>query len=159
MTTIPGRGPRRRFRVASLLFVLVLGGYALWTWGHRSAPLAQERHAEAAASAAAPPSPSATPEERVETLPPLAREKALKPPNDVATGPLDPYEVAHAWVEEDRGQPMGIGAGVPPPPELQHYPDRRRFLAVQMADAQEEKYERPHDDGELAEMIRAGKLV
>jgi hypothetical protein len=80
-------------------------------------------------------------------------------PSPEATAPTEPYDIAHARVEEDRGQPMGLAAHVTVPPELQHYSDRRRFLAVQMADSQEEKYDLPQDDADLVAMYRAGKLV
>jgi hypothetical protein len=58
-------------------------------------------------------------------------------------------------IEETRGG----GGGIKTPSELRHYPDTRRFLSLQMADAQEAKIEVPHDDAELIQMIRAGKLV
>ncbi|HEY2946700.1 MAG TPA: DUF5715 family protein [Vicinamibacteria bacterium] len=45
------------------------------------------------------------------------------------------------------------------PPELQHYEDRRRFLALQMADSKEENFDLPHDQGELVEMIQRHELV
>jgi hypothetical protein len=73
--------------------------------------------------------------------------------------PTEPYDMAHLRVEEDRGQPMGLGARVVVPPELQHSSDRRRFLAVQMADSREEQYVLPQDDGDLVAMLRAGTLV
>jgi hypothetical protein len=45
------------------------------------------------------------------------------------------------------------------PAELRHYDDRRRFLAVQMADSREERYDLPHDVAALAQMIQRGELV
>jgi hypothetical protein len=77
----------------------------------------------------------------------------------VVTGPLDPLAVADAWVEEDRGRPMGLGAGANVPDELKHYDDDRRFLAVQMAAAQESDLELPHDAAAVVQMLRAGTLV
>jgi hypothetical protein len=68
--------------------------------------------------------------------------------------PLD-LETAIAEVEEVRGS----NGGVATPPELRHYPDTRRFLSLQMADAQEARLVVPHDDAELIDMIRTGKLV
>jgi uncharacterized protein DUF5715 len=62
---------------------------------------------------------------------------------------------AIAQVEETRGSNGGIRT----PSELRHYPDTRRFLSLQMADAQEAGITVPHDDAELIEMIRAGKLI
>jgi hypothetical protein len=54
---------------------------------------------------------------------------------------------------------MGLAARVTVPAELQHYSDRRRFLAIQMADTRHEQLELPQDDGDLAAMQRAGKLI
>ena len=62
---------------------------------------------------------------------------------------------AIAQIEETRGSNGGIRT----PPELRHYPDTRRFLSLQMADAQEAGLVVPHDEAELINMIRAGKLV
>ena len=50
---------------------------------------------------------------------------------------------------------MGLAARVSVPPELQHYSDRRRFLAVQMADSHEEHYDLPEDDADLVAMLRS----
>jgi hypothetical protein len=59
----------------------------------------------------------------------------------------------------DRGQARGRPARVSVPDELQHYSDRRRFLAVQMASAHQERYDLPQDEADLAAMLRAGQLV
>lgn len=77
--------------------------------------------------------------------------------------PLPPVEVPDpmAWalemarVEEVRGTSDTLKV----PSELQHHTDRRRFLAVQMADSREESYALPHDQGELAQMVLSGELV
>jgi len=58
-------------------------------------------------------------------------------------------------VEEVRGSAGKIEV----PSELQHYDDRRRFLALQMADSKEEGFDVPHDQGELVEMVQKGELV
>ncbi|PYQ01664.1 MAG: hypothetical protein DMF82_18625 [Acidobacteria bacterium] len=58
-------------------------------------------------------------------------------------------------VEERRGSTGKIDI----PPELKHYDDRRRFLALQMADSKEEGFDLPHDQGELVEMIKKRELV
>ncbi|HET6899308.1 MAG TPA: DUF5715 family protein [Vicinamibacteria bacterium] len=58
-------------------------------------------------------------------------------------------------IEEERSSAGGVAT----PSELKHYPDTRRFLSLQIADAQEAALEIPHDDAELIEMIRAGKFV
>ncbi len=84
---------------------------------------------------------------------------AAEPPVPAATVPTAPYDVAHDRVQEDRGERMGLGARVSVPPELQHYSDRRRFLAVQMADTREEQYPLPQDDGDLVAMLKSGALV
>jgi hypothetical protein len=71
--------------------------------------------------------------------------------------PPDPFSWAAAIhrVEEVRGSAGRIAT----PPELLHYNDRRRFLAVQMADSREESYDLPHDVADLAQMIQRGELV
>jgi hypothetical protein len=64
-------------------------------------------------------------------------------------------EAAIAQVEEVRGSAGRIEV----PDELKHHEDRRRFLAVQMADSQERSYRLPDDEADLAEMIQSGELV
>ena len=83
------------------------------------------------------PSPSPTPEPRATPVPP------------------ETWAAAIEKVEELRGSPGRIEV----PPELQHYDDRRRFLALQMADSKEEGFDLPHDQGELVEMIQKHELV
>lgn len=155
-------GPDRRGKghvVASLALLAVLGGYAVWTWGDRFYAPDAPAAADTLASTTAPPSMSDRPS-GIETLPPFTgRRGPLFPPQDVVTGPLDPMAIADAWVEEDRGRPMGLGSGAKVPDELQHYEDDRRFLAVQMAAAEESNLELPHDDAAVIEMLRAGTLV
>lgn len=91
----------------------------------------------------------------------VARESApsapAAAPEPATSATPDPFSwaAAIARVEEVRGSAGRITV----PEELQHYGDRRRFLAVQMADSQEESYDLPHDHAELAEMIRRGQLV
>ena len=65
------------------------------------------------------------------------------------------WEAAIAQVEEVRGS----AGRVEVPDDLQHYEDRRRFLAVQMADSQDRQYRLPDDDADLAEMIQRGEVV
>ena len=88
---------------------------------------------------------------------PMPSELAAAPPPAAPTATPDPFSwaAAIARVEEVRGSAGRITI----PEELQHYDDRRRFLAVQMADSQEESYDLPHDHAELAEMLRRGELV
>ncbi len=78
-------------------------------------------------------------------------------PESAPSATPDPFSWASAVakVEEVRGSAGRIET----PTELRHYDDRRRFLAVQMADSQEESYDLPHDHAELAEMIKRGELV
>jgi hypothetical protein len=81
-------------------------------------------------------------------------------PPPALSGPEAPsWRAAARKVEEPRGEPMGRGAAVRIPPELRHYADTRRFLAIQVAGWREQGYPRPHDDAELAEMIQRGELV
>lgn len=96
----------------------------------------------------------------VETAaPPVAEAQpvAAPTPDTAPSAPPDPFSwaAAIAKVEELRGSPGRIEV----PAELRHYDDRRRFLAVQMADSEEERYNLPHDHAELAEMIGRGELV
>lgn len=83
------------------------------------------------------PSPSPTPEPRSTPVPP------------------ETWAAAIEKVEERRGSAGKLEV----PPELQHYDDRRRFLALQMADSREENFDLPHDQGELVEMIQRHELV
>mgnify|MGYP003694651429 CR=1 FL=1 len=72
-----------------------------------------------------------------------------------ATPSPEMLEEAIDRIEEERSSAGGVAT----PPELRHYPDTRRFLALQIADAQGGRPRDPHDDAELIEMIRAGKFV
>jgi hypothetical protein len=84
---------------------------------------------------------------------------ASKPTFTPATTVLevDPqaYEAAVARVEEARSS----GARLAVPGELRHREDRRLFLAVQLADAERQRHPTPHDEAELAQMIRRDELV
>ncbi len=70
-----------------------------------------------------------------------------------------PYQLAVQKVEQDRGEPTGNQASISVPAELKHYTDRRRFLAMQVAEWREQNYEIPHDFAELASMINAGEFT
>jgi hypothetical protein len=105
--------------------------------------------------AAAPepsPSPATTSSSTTTAAPPTGAStpEAIAP----SASPLE-IETAIDRVEEERSSAGGVAT----PPELRHYPDTRRFLALQIADAQEATIKVPHDDAELIEMIRAGTLV
>src|SRR5436190_7775146 len=69
--------------------------------------------------------------------------------------PPETWAAALEKVEEVRGSAGKIDV----PPELKHYDDHRRFLALQMADSKEENFDLPHDQGELVEMVQNGELV
>src|SRR6185503_3077615 len=126
---------RRHHQAALFLLVAVIAGYALWLRGDRSASTVQNR------------APAPSPESMAVTSPAPSAPAvvASEPPTPAASIPTEPYDIAHARVVV--------------PAELQHYSDRRRFLAVQMADTRQEQLELPQDDGDLAAMLRAGTLV
>ena len=90
---------------------------------------------------------------------------AIRPDTHVAPPPQVPGPAVNRWkeaarrVEEDRGEPTGRAARVKVPPQLLHYPDKRRFLAVQVAGWREQQYELPHDEAGLVRLIRGGELV
>jgi hypothetical protein len=92
-------------------------------------------------------------------LGPPAPESVAAPPPAVPPSQVNPWRAAARLVEEDRGEPVGRGARVHVPAELRHYPDKRRFLAVQVAAWMEHDYPIPHDEAELARMIERGEMV
>jgi hypothetical protein len=73
--------------------------------------------------------------------------------------PVDRWAEAISKVEEDRGEPVGREAEVEVPPELKHHSDRRRFLALQVAEWRRLAYQIPHDFAHLTELIRQSQLV
>ncbi|MEN3333910.1 MAG: hypothetical protein V7641_3275 [Blastocatellia bacterium] len=86
--------------------------------------------------------------------------RSLQPPPPTVEAPLvDPWKEAAHKVEEERGEPTGRKASINTPVELQHYSDRRRFLAVQVAETHEQRYGLPQDYADLAALIRKGELV
>src|SRR5205814_8216307 len=108
----PARRPARRVWWSLLLVLPLLALAALHAWHRR------ERTAETAAGPAT----------------------AAAPPPAVTPAQLNPWRAAAKLVEEDRGKPIGRAARVHVPAELQHYPDKRRFLAVQVASWKEKDY-------------------
>jgi hypothetical protein len=70
----------------------------------------------------------------------------------------DPYRIAVQKVEQDRGEPVGNKAKIKVPPELKLYKDRDRFLAIQVAESLEQKYEIPRDFTGLAPMVERGEF-
>jgi hypothetical protein len=87
------------------------------------------------------------------------KEAVMPPPPTVEPAKVDPWKEAASKIEEDRGEPIGRKAEVHTPDELKHYADRRRFLAMQVAETREQDYKLPHDYAELVEMIRGKSLV
>ena len=81
------------------------------------------------------------------------------PPPTVEAVQVDPWKEAAHKVEEDRGEPAGRKAQIEVPAELQHYSDRRRFLAVQVAESRELTYKLPLDYADLVELILKKQLV
>jgi hypothetical protein len=70
-----------------------------------------------------------------------------------AAKPANAYGAAVRKVEEERGEAVGNKAKINVPPELKLYKDRNRFLAIQVAESLEQKYEIPRDFAELAPAI------
>lgn len=62
-------------------------------------------------------------------------------------------------VKEDRGEAVGYEAAVEIPAELKHYSDRRRFLAIQTAEAIEQNLRIPHDFAALVQMIGEKQFI
>ena len=93
-------------------------------------------------------------QEEMATVPAGPEPRVVSPAPTSAPDPSS-WAFAVARVEEARGSSERLDT----PVELMHHQDRRRFLAVQMADSREESYELPHDQAELVEMIKSGQLV
>jgi hypothetical protein len=72
---------------------------------------------------------------------------------------ISPLQLATKSVEEDRGEPTGNKAEIKIPAELKLYQDRRRFLAIQIAEWREQKYEIPKDFYDLASMTQRGEFT
>jgi hypothetical protein len=87
------------------------------------------------------------------------KDTAVQPPPTVEAPQVNPWKEAARKVEEDRGEPVGRKAQVETPAELKHYSDRRRFLAVQVAESREQDYDLPHDYAELVQLVRRNELV
>ena len=91
------------------------------------------------------------------TPPPVVPD--VLPPVDLPPRDLRTWRTEVRRVEEARGEPIGQRARVVVPPELQHDADRRMFLAVQVAESQEQEYDLPGDDADLAALVQAGEMV
>jgi hypothetical protein len=136
---------RELFFSAALTVAVILAiGY-----GAREGPRRGGSEAPAATSSAAPEAEQPETTDSGEPLAPAA------PPVTLAAPDLTAWQAAVARVEEKRGSPGRIET----PPQLQHYEDNRRFLAMQMAASQEANLELPHDEAALAEMIQRGEVV
>ena len=137
----------RAIRTAASIAVVVILGLL----GCRRAPAPEATPAPGPSSV---PSTTAWFPER-ETAPSAPVPTPGAPTSATATPSREDLEDAIDRIEEERSSAGGVAT----PSELRHYPDTRRFLALQIADAQEAALEIPHDDAELIEMIRAGKFV
>jgi hypothetical protein len=97
----------------------------------------------------------------------LSRGSGTAPSPDpgLANDPLVAPAEARTWkaaadkVAEARGEPVGRAASVTVPPELRHYAQTRRFLAVQVAETAEQDVQLPHDEAELARFVQEQRLV
>ena len=83
----------------------------------------------------------------------------VPPPVEIEPAQLRTWRSEVRRVEEARGELTGRRAQVWVPPQLMHDADRRMFLAVQVAESQEQEYELPEDDAELAALVRDGQMV
>jgi hypothetical protein len=79
--------------------------------------------------------------------------------NTASAKALNPFQIAVQKIEEERGKPTGNKAEINVPAELKLYKDKRRFLAIQVAEARKQDYEIPHDFSELASMIERGEFA
>src|SRR5438093_5269707 len=87
-------------------------------------------------------------------------EIAVPPPPNALTPPVvRSWREAARRVEENRGESVGRAAAVVVPSELRHYSDRRRFLAVQVAESRVQDYALPHDYADLVRLIQTGEMV
>ena len=77
----------------------------------------------------------------------------------VEAAEVSPWELGARKVKEDRGEPVGKQAKTDVPPQLRHYSDSRRFLALQVAEWRKHGLETPLDYADLAGLIREGQLV
>jgi hypothetical protein len=72
---------------------------------------------------------------------------------------VNPYKLAALKVEEERNEPTGNKAEIKIPAELKLYQDKRRFLAIQIAEWREQKYDIPRDFYELALLAQQGEFI
>lgn len=79
------------------------------------------------------------------------------PPEETSGAPASADELEDAIAETEEPRPSTEKVSIPS--ELSLYPDRKRFLAIQIADAEDERYTRPHDLAALAQLIQKGEIV
>ena len=79
--------------------------------------------------------------------------------NNSLTEAIDVHQLALQKIEEDRGEPTGNKAQVIVPSELKPYKDKRRFLAIQVAEWRKQSYEIPQDFPELVSMIQRAEFT
>lgn len=77
----------------------------------------------------------------------------------VEAAEIPAWERAAQKIKEDRGEPVGKQAKVEVPTQLRHYSDKKRFLAVQVAEWRKHQLETPRDYAELAGQIQKGELA
>jgi hypothetical protein len=88
------------------------------------------------------------------------RRDALMPSlRTVEAAEIPAWEKAAQKVSEDRGEPVGRQAKIDVPSQLRHYSDRKRFLAVQVAEWRKHHFETPRDYADLAGLIQKGEFV
>ena len=80
-------------------------------------------------------------------------------PETVPAAKIDPWKEAALKIEEERGEDTGRKAKIEVPAQLKHYADRRRFLAVQVAEWRGQRFETPHDYAGLVALVRRGEFV
>ena len=83
----------------------------------------------------------------------------MRAPAGVPEAKIDPWKQAALKLEEERGEDTGRKAEIEVPAQLKHYADRRRFLAVQVAEWRGQRFETPHDYAGLVALIRRGEFV
>lgn len=83
----------------------------------------------------------------------------LAAPATAEAAEFNPWTLAVQKVKEDRGQPTGKQAKVEIPHQLRHYSDTRRFLAIQVAEWRQHRFQTPQDFVDLAGMIKSGEMV
>jgi hypothetical protein len=86
-------------------------------------------------------------------------EPEVAPPPVLRPAEVKTWKDAALKVEAARGEAVGRAARVSVPSELMHYAERRRFLAIQVAETQEQDVTLPHDEAALMEQIASGALV